>query len=512
MARSIRDLLGPAAVFLAIATLLAIPVMRSAPLVQDSFWIDYVWTERFHAALAAGHPYPRWLEGSFDGLGAPVFYFYAPLAFYATSLAMFLGLGPYAALLATFVGFHALSGVTMHRWLGARGRAALAGALLYMLLPYHLLDFSRRGALAEFAAYALLPLVALGVDRIATRRGIVPLAFAFAGLVLTHLPTALLASVLVLLPMMSRKLRDRSAAWVAVALGLGLGLASVYLVPALTLQAHTNMASMWGNPGYHPASWSLLSPQRWPSKASGTLFAGLEIALAMAALAMWRRRAAFWPGLAFFACLIAADLVPGFWSIPMLDKVQFPWRSLTIAEFAVATAFAHWSRDPDRSPRAIYLLSPALILSVAMIVAPFSIGHPTLAELDRTRPEVIEYLPDATAVRTGEQAAALARTTPDNAESGGWSVRRRFWFPSVVLRCNGQVVDSFAQPGTGLVMYRTAAGCVPTVATGTTSAEKIGWLLSLASLTVLLGFVLHAAIARRIARDEQAGPRPHPNR
>ena len=41
----------------------------------------------------------------------------------------------------------------------------LGGALFYMAAPYHVLDFQMRGALAEYCAFALMPLVALGIRR-----------------------------------------------------------------------------------------------------------------------------------------------------------------------------------------------------------------------------------------------------------------------------------------------------------------------------------------------------------
>ena len=54
----------------------------------------------------------------------------------------------------------------MQAWLGSAwhlARAALFGALAYMAAPYHLVDHYYRGAYAEFAAYIVLPLVALSI-------------------------------------------------------------------------------------------------------------------------------------------------------------------------------------------------------------------------------------------------------------------------------------------------------------------------------------------------------------
>ena len=485
--------------FVALAVLLAVPVLGSAPLVHDSFWIDYVWAGRFHAALAGGTVYPRWLDGSFGGLGAPVFYFYAPIAFYAVAALIAIGLPAYSAVIAAFILFHAASGIAMRHWLGGRGRAATGGALLYMLLPYHLVDFHRRGALAEFAAYALIPLLARAIVRAGRGRSVAPLALAYAGLIMTHLPTALLASVLLIPPLaLHRANRPRLPA-IALGLLLGIGLASVYLLPALTLQRHTNMPALWANAGLTPAAWRLTAPDRWVSSSAGLVFAMLEIALAIAALGLLRRGAAFWPAVALFAALVAANLVPGFWALPMLAKVQFPWRALTIAEFAIATAFAQWIADPARPRRSAWALAPALILAVPVVLTPFAIGHPTLAALDRDAPDVPEYLPASGTVRSSAAAEALARTiriAPDGDRRDA-----RFWFPGVMLRCGDRIMPARPDPRTALVRHPAGAGCV--FVTGLTLPERIGWALSALALALTIALArMHPCRARRVMPSE----------
>src|SRR6185503_11624055 len=96
-----------------------------------------------------GTLYPRWLPGSHDGLGAPVFYYYPPLAFYPAGLLAALGASPYAAILATFGLAFAGAGAAMYRWAQGWTNHPLAAALFYMAAPYHVADFYGRGALAE---------------------------------------------------------------------------------------------------------------------------------------------------------------------------------------------------------------------------------------------------------------------------------------------------------------------------------------------------------------------------
>ncbi|WP_076072855.1 hypothetical protein [Sphingomonas montana] len=490
----------PAALFLAVALVVAIPVLVAGTLTHDSFWIDYVWADRFHAALAQGTPYPRWLDGSFDGLGAPVFYFYAPIAFYVVAGAMALGLQTFPALFATFIAFHMLSGVTMHRWLGGHGRPALFGALLYMLLPYHLVDFHRRGALAEFAAFAVLPLVAHGIARIGRGRGPAALAFAYAALAMTHLPTALLASVLLVPPLALHRDNRPRLPVTAAALALGLGMAAIYLLPALTLQRFTNMSSLWAAVTLSPAAWNMADPGRWVSREAGLEFATLIAAVAipgLAVAALYWRRTRFWPAVALFACLVAGNLVPGFWSIPFLAKVQFPWRALAIAEFALATALAGVVADPHRRRILLWSLLPAVTLVTATILTPLFAGTAGRAALDRDRPEVPEYLPANATIRSSAAAVALARSRPDRVDRDGWSTRRRFWFPDLVVRCDGIVVPSRPDPATGLVRHPAAGACI--LSRGQPAVVRTGMFLSLLALLLTLATIwMHPSQRRRV--------------
>ena len=71
---------------------------------------------------------------------------------------------------------------------------ALLSALSYMALPYHLIDIYQRSALAESWAFTFIPLICFFTVKI--RRKALPhlvgLSLSYAGLILTHLPTAFL--------------------------------------------------------------------------------------------------------------------------------------------------------------------------------------------------------------------------------------------------------------------------------------------------------------------------------
>lgn len=495
MPRSEPGPLLPMTLFAGVAALLMLRAVIAPPMTHDSFWIDHVWAEQFTAALRTGNLYPRWLPLSYGGLGAPVFYFYAPLSFYLAGLFGLAGLGTYASLLAAFGAAWFGSGVAMHAWL--RGtRAPVAGALLYMVLPYHVMDFYARGALAESCAIALIPLVALGVRHAAATGRAPPLALAYAALVMTHLPTATFSSALLIAPWSLWLARREPRRLWPVARGVAGGIAgsALYLLPALTLQRHTSLGSLWSVKFLQPVSWSILHPELWTSTSYVLLFAGLACAVAMpAALLAWRGWG-FWATWTIAVACIVAGLVPGFWSLPALSAVQFPWRALVLAEFGLATIVA----DRRGSPVAVAAaLLPLLGCSFLMMTPDNPLhGEPAVPLPVHGRQDVIEYLPPG-AVGEGRapRLALIARAADIAAAEPG----HVFPFPSLTARCPDGAPRPLGRDARDPLLATIPAGC--TVEVTRLPAEKIG-----AGVSLLAWLAFALPWARRCFRARAAAP------
>ncbi len=492
-----------------LAALIAMPVLIAHPLAQDSFWIDYIWAERFTDALQQGVLYPRWLDGSFDGLGAPVFYFYAPLPFYVAGLLGLAGADTYHSVIGAFLVALFGSGVSMHVWLRGRG-AALLGAALYMAMPYHLFDFARRGALGEFFAAAFLPVIAIGIDRAAGRRGYAVLAIGYAGLILSHLPTALLASVALVAPYALHRCRmqPRAVLRIAVALLLGIGLAAIYLVPAIALQPATNVAALWRSNYFRVWDWTVVSPATWPNPTMMVVAIGLSAALVVPAVAAMvaTRRLDFWAITVIACCALALGLVPGVWRLPLLDQVQFPWRILTVAEFAFVMTFVRTGAARSTARWRLAAFSVPVMLSGLVMLGGFVDGRATIARIEATRPEVIEYLPVNTRFAGIAEVLAFAAHVPERQSSGGIVTVRVFAFPRWTVSCDGRNVPTEAQPGTGLLTYRGPDGC--RVTSTAMPSERVGVWLSCAALLLLLVLETQACLVRRNAARQARPIRP----
>lgn len=362
--------------------LLMLPAFLWGPGATHSYLYNHMWTRHFGEQMAAGHLYERWLPRSFEGLGSPAFYFYPPFAYWLSGGLNALGLSIGQAINGASLALMIASGIAMHTWLKARGTRPLLGAALYMIMPYHLHDIYVRGALAEFAGFLWLPLIALGIARLPERRGVLLLGASYAGLILTHLPLATLTGLFLIAPMMIHRIvQDRAATLPGAMAGLlAFALSAFYLLPAATLQGHISTGLLW-TAGYRATHWSI-----W--NGNFELFPSMALGLVLLA---WPARS-IWTGITAVTALAALNLIPFLWSIELLDKVQFPWRILAITEFAAITALV--ARPPSRALAAgagIILAFPWLL---SVLVAHAMLHMPVdYARLDRHVPDAPEYLP-----------------------------------------------------------------------------------------------------------------------
>ncbi|GLV23523.1 hypothetical protein TomMM35A_33610 [Sphingobium sp. TomMM35A] len=468
---------------------LLLPSLLWGPGATHSHLYNAMWISHFGDQMAAGHFYERWLPESFEGLGSPTFYFYPPLAYWVAGGLHAIGLSIFQAINGAGLLMLIASGLAMYCWLSARGTHPLLGATLYMAAPYHLCDFYVRGALAEFAAFIWLPLIALGIERLPQRRGLLLLALSYAGLVITHLPLAVLTGIFLIAPMMVRRgWQEPRALLSGASAGLiALGLSAFFLLPAATLQEHISTAILWTQ-GYRATDWSI-----W--NASFQLFPCLALALIILA---WPARS-FWSVLTVVSALVAVRLIPFLWDIPLLNKAQFPWRLMCIVEFTAITALLS-CRLPLRN-FAVGGLLLAFPYSVTALATQAMLKLPVdYALIDRVRPDAPEYLPngfdvglvepqyrwtDLQAFRTlprGDtiQVKETGRMTLHHADFPIWRITQ----DGSPIPHRGPLINFDAQPG----LYR--------VERVTIWQEKVGAMISLlaALLLILTQFPVRASI------------------
>lgn len=339
-----------------------VPLLSGAPGGDDAYYHAMYAVE--HArCLRAGVILPRWYPDLNGGLGGPeprprpIL----PLLL-GGALALALGDGVAAISLITALtpmvaGFLAL---LAFRRLGLAGAAGLRAAAAWAACPYLVISLHQRVALQEVLALAMLPLVIalLAPPRPRTVKGAAAAALAFAGLLVTQLLVALMATVAVaLLHLLSR---DRRLAGAVVAGVAGAGLAAVSWVP--------NVASLERvRGGSFVAGWFdwhtrfLFGGETVTSdvgRAFGWAFVGLVAAGLLLATGSGSRLAA---GVGLGCAAMATSLSRPLWElVPGFDLLQFPWRWLGVASCLVLVAAVVSNSAWRREVAIVLLVFPAL--------------------------------------------------------------------------------------------------------------------------------------------------------
>ena len=358
-------------------------------------WLHLQRVRAVAEALQAGVLYPRWFPDFSFGYGYPVLNYYAPGFYYPPALLALAGVDVTTAVRLTLALLFAVSGVGMYALLRlwADVAPALVGVVLFLVFPYRLYDLFVRGALPEFAAFLWLPLILYftvraalpeawrtgpdagewkGVEQGAATGSLVAAALCWAGLILTHNLTALMAGLtaVVVLPVIAllhtepgtrlagylRKLMR--LAWIVLApLVLGALVTAWYWAPALLEARWVGIGAGTETAGYanHFAdrrdlfTWALIFP--YPSAAAPTvpLPAWLMVVVALAVVGLaWRKDKGLIP-------VLVSGLVAVVWAVwlttassgfvwralePVLGKLQFPWRWQAIAGAGLALLVA----------------------------------------------------------------------------------------------------------------------------------------------------------------------------
>lgn len=314
----------------------------------------------------------RWVSNLGYGYGYPIFNFYAPLAYYVGSVFMFLGLDALSSTKLVMGLGVILSGIFMYllakEFWGKLG--GLVSAIFYMYAPFHAVDIYVRGDVAEFWAYAFIPLSFLGLYKTYKSNGnfkwVAVGALGYTGIILSHNLTAmmvspfLLAILLILLYISYRQKKIFTIYYLLLTILLGLSLAAFYFIPALLEQKYTNVLSQIGGGAHfedHFVCLSQLWQSQWgfggsaPGCSDGLSFmiGKIHIILSLLAIAVtivfviikkvFTKEKKTIIILLCVVGLLASiflmlSLSQPLWSAtPLMAFFQFPWRFLLIASF-----------------------------------------------------------------------------------------------------------------------------------------------------------------------------------
>lgn len=408
--------------------LLALSVFAWAPLLTPAYFFNahdarhsVFYLVEFDQTYRDGFWWPRWSPDFAFGYGYPLFNLYAPLAFYLAELFHLLGQGFTAAIKTVYVLATIGGGLSMYG-LGKRlfgPPAGLLAGVVYVYIPFHLVEIFVRSAFAEFVALALVPLVFWAFTGLVANPTLRRLALAGLGygvLALTHHTTfftftpLLMAYLLYLLLAKTRrqgKLLGTGWVYTAGAGVLGVALAAIYLLPAI-FESRYIKVEQWTSGSYnylqHFVYFSQLFSPDWGYGYAGPgvlddLSFQLGIVstslLGFALVGLLRRRFPHWGTALFFLIstlaiiFLMSPLAAPIWQvIPIAALVQFPWRLLGMGAFTISLVAGSLVAETggQDSPGQVEIqqtLSPAplYLLALVVILASFPYTLPQYTEV-----------------------------------------------------------------------------------------------------------------------------------
>jgi len=354
----------------------------------------------FYEGLQSGHLYPGWLAESNNGFGDASFRFYPPGLYYLMALARALTGNWYAGSLVTFGTLSVLGALGMYFWARefTAGQTAMWAGVFYALAPYHLNQLFQALLLAEFAGAAVLPFAFLFVERVCRYRrpkDIAGLAAAYAALIFTHLPLAVIGSIALAFYALLRIEKQkfwRTIAVLGISAGIGLAASACYWTTMLFELNWIRADNFNPDPGLDYRRNFVLST--FSPDALNVWWMNILLLVGAAmfwpALILVKRgvrdhlpgHKAVVSGMAAVTLLLLLTLFmatplsrPAWGFVRPLQETQLPWRWLAItsmaASFLLALSIPAWSRLIATKKRPVVMLA----LGTIAISLAFSAGH-----------------------------------------------------------------------------------------------------------------------------------------
>lgn len=294
----------------------------------------------FDREIKAGNIFPRWSGGLNAGYGVPLFNFFYPLPNYLAeafhllgfsfidSFKLVMAFGIISAALFFYLWIEKLWGI----------KAALVGALFYILAPYFLLDVYIRGSIGEVLALAIYPAILWLVEK---KHLFTPVFLAL--LILAHNILALIFLPFLISYLLFRRYSIIYALYIIL---VAFGLSCFFWLPALVEAKYVTGLKMINYADHFPVLTQLLMPSWGSGYSTVGINDGMSFQIGLAHIlavivSVWlvmiqpqkspRRFLIFF--LIWFTailCLLLEFSLPLWKIIPFLGFFQYPWRWLSL--------------------------------------------------------------------------------------------------------------------------------------------------------------------------------------
>ncbi len=320
----------------------------------------------YFETFSNGSIFPAWAANDNLGFGSVGIRFYPPLTYLPIAIAQFVTGSTYDSLWLSVlfwmivggIGTYTLAREMLPVWY------ALFAALLYAIVPYHLVQVYQAFLLAEFAASAILPFCFLFAYR-TVRYGSVSQTLLFAVtialLIISHIPSTIIGSLslgVFIAALLERGKLVGRILRIGAAFVLGLAATSFYWVRMVTELGWLkhNTREFYGEGYYNYATYffpmfvnggEAYGPRflwLWDIIIVITLF--LLVPGIILTIVRWKKGSTSdRPMIAFILAALFAFFMMSLLSAPLWDnflvlqKLQFPWRWLAVASLGVSMAF-----------------------------------------------------------------------------------------------------------------------------------------------------------------------------
>ncbi len=314
----------------------------------------------FYQNLAQGNIIPRWAPNLNWGYGHPILMFLYPLPSYIASLFHFLGFSLVDSIKLVFGTTFILSGLAMYLWVKnfLSIEAGFIAGVLYMLAPYRFVDLYVRGAIGEHVAFVFMPLILYFIFKLSKKYSPLLLAggaFSVAGLLLSHNAISIiffpvLTLYAIFLIFINRERKSLISRYIGI-LVLGLGISAFFWIPAFFEGKYTlrNIVTA-GEYASRFVQFQDLIYGNWNYGIGGQFSVQVGIVHWLSVLLsfplsfyLYKKKNKLWiltTGFTFIflITLFLMNQASNFiWErITILQKLQFPWRFLSITVFAAS--------------------------------------------------------------------------------------------------------------------------------------------------------------------------------
>ncbi|GFE58403.1 6-pyruvoyl-tetrahydropterin synthase-related protein [Geobacter sp. AOG1] len=530
--------------------ILPLIIHQSLPYSHDMLFHVFQ-ADQFTRGIAGGSLYPRWMADANEGLGSPTFIFYAPFSYYI--VAMIHSVVPSfreSMTIAIWFSFF-LSGLAMYTAMRKTcgKHASLLSAIIYQILPFHLLDLYARGTFAELYAYAWGPLVFLSLQQIRVTKypfwPVIVLGTSFAGLILTHLVTGFMLACATGIYILFFSIRDkdwRFTIFSTFGLIVGFGITSFYLIPVIFERAYVHIdfittCVICDYTNNFLFDWKNISGFFYQQLHMTVAIELVLISLiASQSLKTFKtndqqaRQELLFSVLFILSFFLTTPLSTPIWQfMPGFPSLQFPWRWILLMELFLCVTIAIYFNRMQFSKCRMYLITfiPLAIVS-ATIIYKASLFHkeliPSLENpiLESQYAIAWEYIPiwasaprqtimncgkEKMEVISGNAAVSITKWLPElrkgyiDASSSSKIKVSTFFYPGWKLFVDGKETPLSIQDQSGLMVFDVPQGRHDVAITFTdTDLRRTAKSISVIALIMVMCLVFLAILPSTIVR------------